>query len=189
MYSKMVMPSLEESIRDKLNFYRWINNKPDSPEHDRLPPNYFPRSAELQATVDRELPYLLRYIYDLEIPDRWVGDSRYGIQSFQDSEMISASFVNSGASAAHELITQFMEYHISLNESTLFEGTTTRLLTAINEIPTLVPAARGMTIDGLTRRLGQMSDANKKLIDSYYDDFGERIWVIDWSKRTKRKSL
>jgi hypothetical protein len=189
MWSQMLLPSLEESLRDKVNFYRLIDNQLDSPDHLRLPINFFPRKRKLLAIRDEELPWFARYIYDLEIPREWEGDSRYGIRSFQDAEMSENAFLNSGASSAYEVIAQFMEYYQKLEESSVFEGTAVNLLSSIHEIPALSTVARGMNIDSLTRRLAQMSDVNHEVVSHYTDEFGMRRWVIDWSKRKKRSQL
>ncbi len=97
--SILSIPSLNISNNDKFCLYRWREHGPE-----------FMRSADLEATVARELPFLLRWLVEMKPEDYGVqANSRFGIASYIESETAAEAERASGAGSFQEIITELVK--------------------------------------------------------------------------------
>ena len=73
-----LLPDTTLSNRDKLIFIQTV-------PHDVV---VFGTAKEIKEILDRELPYFARYVLDWKIPDYIQGQNRFGIQEYQDPNLL-----------------------------------------------------------------------------------------------------
>ena len=70
----------------------------------------FPPNEVLEATIIKEMPYLLRELVEMSIPPRLKGSERYGIKGYIDPLIADAAYDNSSRSSIAELIDWFCKH-------------------------------------------------------------------------------
>jgi hypothetical protein len=167
-WSSIVLPTMEDSVADKICFWRWVNNP--------LPNDYFKGA---QARVDKELASFLRYVLDTGV-EEFSGDVRFGVTSFQDPQMRQTSYLNSGSAPMYETIALFLDYHTAQFGRDSWTGPTAQLLADMCALPSMSVALRGVTLQNLTRHLTHMESMGNLGISSRMDEREMRVWTIKW---------
>lgn len=129
--SVRIIPNLDASIEDKIIILLFSEFK-----------RQFPDWHEMDNIITTELPCLLRWMVDWEMPGSLTGDKRFGINSYIDESVRIKSLHAGGVSDLLEL----MELWIKTGGQVLFDahsgqwrGTATAWMAAINAEDTLRP--------------------------------------------------
>ena len=94
--SIQAIPKLDISNRDKFNLYRWVEKSPA-----------FPDRGVVEATVARELPYLLSWLLEFDPAAYAVAsDTRYGISSYIERDTAEEAENASGAGTFEQVLTE-----------------------------------------------------------------------------------
>jgi hypothetical protein len=172
-WSKTIVPTLEASTRDKVNFYRLLSGVGD----EKLPDNFFPPNVE--AIIKNELPYYAKYVLDYVIPNKFLGDSRFTIKPYHDEELVESSYHNSGSASAQEIVHDFMTEHNKVSESRIWTGTASQLLRAMAAIPGFESVTKGVTAKNMNKHLASLESFPALDITSKTHQVSKlRIWTI-----------
>jgi hypothetical protein len=95
--SLSVIPSLDTSNRDKL-MALLISDKST---------NSFPANAQLEATIEQELPHFGKFLLDWKVPKGVEDVGRFGVKSYIDPTIADAAYDNSSRSSIAELVEFF----------------------------------------------------------------------------------
>ena len=136
-WSQTILPALEDSISDKVNFYKMLAE---------LPERYFP--VDVEEVLTRELPYFAAFMRDYKIPEEHLGDSRFRVKSYQEPSMASAAYQNSGSIGHMEIVLEFLQECIKVNDKYKQEGwsgNATQLIRDIRANPSLERFVANMT--------------------------------------------
>ena len=94
--SMSVIPTMDSSNKDKLMAFRIAK------ESFKFPPK-----EELEATIERELPFFARWLMDWKPPKEVLDDDRFGVKSYIDKSIASAAYDNSPRAQVSELLDLF----------------------------------------------------------------------------------
>jgi hypothetical protein len=181
-WSQTVLPALEDSIKDKVNFYRLI---------DKMPDGYF--SIDVETILKRELPFFAAYLRDYQIPEHLLGDVRFGIKAYQDESLAMNAYHNSGSIGHMEIIHNFLVAQSLVNEQVQragWRGTATELIGAIRAIPSMEDFVRNMTPRQMNLQLASLNSLQERSaleVSEKKNSSNLRIWTIKL-KRTNANS-
>lgn len=171
------MPDLNLSNLDKLILLRTCNTAPCV-----FPPRY-----ELAKILERELPYLARFILDYQIPANRFGKSRFGIKEYAEPSLLEASRHSSRQAGFVEILNDWKTtYFKSFPKLDRWEGTAFQLLREFNLDPGTAGSNRGMSQDTVGRALAGMKGKGARLDSREEKDV--RVWTIykDSEPKTNR---
>jgi hypothetical protein len=141
-----IIPDSEISILDKICLFK-CNSEPIE----------FPPAPEIKKILRKELPYLCRFLTDWPIPDHCVGDSRYGVKSYHEATLYTASLQTSASFSFLELLLDYLSSYKSANQDAeVWKGTATRLLSDMLIDAALAPIANKYTPNQIASSLGQL---------------------------------
>jgi hypothetical protein len=129
-WSQTILPALEDSITDKVNFYKMAES---------LPKGYFP--TDVEAVLQREMAYFAAYMRDYKIPEELLGDSRFRVKSYQEPSLAQAAYQNSGSVGHMEIVDEFLKECIKIGNEKVakqgWSGTATQLIKEIRALPNM----------------------------------------------------
>ncbi|NOU36249.1 MAG: hypothetical protein HOO88_05725 [Kiritimatiellaceae bacterium] len=163
-----ILPDVDLSNRDKINLFRVADRDSFT----------FPRNvAEI---IQAELPFFLRWLLNWTPPDKVLGDSRYGVQTYCEASLFEAARHSSSAYSFLEVLLKFFEGQVS----DVWTGSATELLSAmLNDDDGLAGIAAKYTPDKVGRELSKLASQNYSL--SQTRTGARRIWSIDVQELTK----
>lgn len=94
--SMSVIPTMDSSNKDKLMAFKITKN-----------PFAFPPKEELEATIEKELPFFARWLMEWSPPKEVLDDDRFGVKSYIDRSIASAAYDNSPRSEVSEILDLF----------------------------------------------------------------------------------
>jgi hypothetical protein len=166
-----ILPDVDLSNRDKINLFRIA-------ERDTFT---FPRDVE--SIIAAELPFFLRWLLDWQPPDKVLGDSRYGVQTYCEDSLFEAARHSSSAYSFLEVLLKFFEGQV---EDT-WDGSATEMLSAmLNDQDGLAGIASKYTPDKVGRELSKLASQNYPLHQTRIGS--KRVWSIDIHELTKEDS-
>lgn len=174
--SLRILPSLEMSNKDKVMLLRARTTEPGE--------RVFPPFAEIQAIVDRELPYFCRWLTDWQIPEILVGDNRFGVKPIFDP-MLEESAAHAETSYAFtELLDEFRARVWLTSKADTWEGNATMLLATILATPDLEVVARPFAdTRSINRYMGRLvAKMNSSVTQAAVA--GNRSWTIQCSPKS-----
>jgi hypothetical protein len=180
-WSKTIIPTLEASTKDKVNFYRLISNDESLPEGhpEKLPAGFFPPQTELEAILKNELAYFARYVLDYVIPEKFLGDTRFGIKAYHDESLVESSYHNSGSASAQEIVHDFMTEHNKVAETHEWSGTASQLLRGMAAFAGFESVTKGVTSKAMNKHLASLQSFPGLEIKSQTHPVSRlRIWTI-----------
>jgi hypothetical protein len=125
--SLQMLPDLQQHLVDKLIIFKV-----------KKPPFPFPSNKEVEAIINRELPHLLQWLVDWEVPRELIGESRFGVESFCEHDIKTEALGSSPEECFLELVRGFFfEYQAVNPEATIWTGTPTDLVKALLECEAL----------------------------------------------------
>ena len=174
--SLAALPSLDSSNRDKIIALR-IN----SGHRVKFGSNEF-----VESTINAELPFFLRWLYDWQPPIEVKDASRFGVKTYIDSFIEAAAYDNSSRSAIAEMVEFFAKKVRETVALTKWRGTLTEFTVVLHECNggrsvgnsnNLEFVRRGMTV------LEEVSQHNKGIRPvRSKGQGGGKIWEIDLSE-------
>lgn len=175
--SLAVVPALDVSNADKILGFR-INSE-HKPE--------FPSNRELEATIDRELPFFARWLLDWKQPEHTFGSARYGVGHYVHPFIMNAARDNGSRAPALEAIELFAKVHRDATGNTKWKGTATELRSLFCDYADLSGLAFSRDHYALSRGLASAEEAyrtgapNARPITSESRGKGKR-YTIDLSE-------
>lgn len=175
--SAMSLPDMDISSLDKSMILRTKENKTIT----------FPN--DLTDILDRELPYLARYLLDYKLPEHLKGESRYGVKSFAHPSLVDMARQSSPQSGHSELLENWKsEYFTDNSEVLCWEGTATELFMAFGLNPLRQQAASKMSPDSVGRNLSAMKAKGCGWLEVVEGKSENRRWRI-WADENHGKNV
>ncbi len=144
-----LLPNMELSDAEKISLFR-CNSEP-------VFPFKFPQRPEIVKIVDRELPYLGRWLLQWEIPEELVGDPRWGVVNYHDPNLLASSIQAGDAYSCLEVVQMFIQSFVAINpEAVEWVGTAAQLLKDMHLDEGLKPLVNKYTIVSLGKHLSQL---------------------------------
>ena len=163
-----ILPDVDLSNRDKINLFRVADRDTFT----------FPRNVS--DIIQTELPFFLRWLLNWTPPDKVLGDSRYGVQTYCEASLFEAARHSSSAYSFLEVLLKFFEGQVS----DVWTGSATELLSAmLNDDDGLAGIAAKYTPDKVGRELSKLSSQNYSLSQQRVG--AKRIWTIDIQQLTQ----
>jgi hypothetical protein len=181
-WSQTILPALEDSITDKVIFYKMC---------EKLPPDYFP--VDVEEILKREIVPFAAYMRDYKIPDKYRGSSRFRVKSYQEPSLAQAAYQNSGSIGHMEIVVEYLkECHKMKDENVIkdgWRGNATSLIRDIRAIPSMEGFVKNMTPRQMNIHLASLA----ALHDGTALELSEknvnriRIWTIKLKKNENDK--
>ena len=161
LISRGILPGLDGTIRDKVSYLLL------SSDQYRRPLSHYTCTIENNnRKVEEEMPSFCRWMCEMEIPERWLGDARYGVKSYQHPRLDVSATMQSGFGTE---IMEGLDFALK-GAPEGFYGHATLLLTLLgSENPYL---SRNLDVKRLTRTLTQLAR------DGYDIDMEDRNGTI-----------
>lgn len=172
-----MLPELEDSIADKVCFFRAAG------VHRKFP-------FDLNDIINRELPFLARWLEEWTLPPELVGEARYGTKQYMDPMLYMQAVSCSSGAVLEEIINIFADrYRLQQGgekakpEDLLWHGTSSALLCTLSATPDLEPIVRPYTTNHrlLGRELSKVAsrEGSRVLLSGGRGKAIGREWIID----------
>ena len=163
--SVSMLPSVDDSNRDKLSFY-------SSQPFDGI----WPEGEDLENTIAEELPRFARWLLDVyKLPPELREDDRCGVRSYFDTEILSLSSQQVYAYNLKELIDTWASLDQGMVEKKEWVGTPTELFAALSGPDVLSHLMREWTVSKIAKSLIALAK-NKQAGIEFWE--GERSFKI-----------
>ncbi len=164
--SSRIVGPLDDSSMDKTCLFKC---SPDLFE--------FPNRQELDAIISRELPYLLRWLLDWQVPDFVKRDSRYGFAAYHEETLLDRTHQTSPAAPFKELLMDTLHTFFSQEaEAKSWKGTASQLVKLIASDPLNESIMRSIRLDSVTRYLEQIERTGDFKCQTSTGHQNTRIW-------------
>ena len=159
-----MLPDLDISILDKICIFKAADK-----------PRTFPRSADIDKALQRELPFFARYLLDFIVPESCIGSSRYGIVSYHEQSLMRTARYSSRSFAFAEMIDDWRtEYFEEARDD--WRGTSYQLLHQMSKDPARASTLRGLSGSQIALQLAALKNRGYPIDCSESDK--ERVWII-----------
>lgn len=170
-----IIPDLDVSILDKIMLFKAADRR-----------MAFPPSRELEAMIDRELPYFARWLLDWNPPEHVIGTARYGVQSYHEASLVKVAKHSSRSNAFLEILEDWKkDYFAETNDD--WQGTGYQLLVAMGKDPSKAGAIRHLNPSLVNIQLSALK--NKGYPIQSVDSGVMRQWRIPRPPRNTLKPL
>jgi biotin operon repressor len=165
--SIQMLPDLEISILDKIMFFKAADKTVE-----------FPAPAELEAILQRELPFFARFLLDYQIPEQCKGDSRFGVKAYHEASLVQTAEQSSLTAEFSEILADWKPdyFNIQPPEAEFWEGTAYQLQKEISFSQQGAAAMRGYGRGAVGRALAALKNKGTPIECRY--EKGKRIWRI-----------
>jgi hypothetical protein len=175
--SLSVIPSLDTSNRDKL-MALLISDKST---------NSFPANAQLEATIEQELPHFGKFLLDWKVPQAVEDVGRFGVKSYIDPTIADAAYDNSSRSSIAELVEFFSKRCREVYpEMGRWSGTLTEFQVMIHDLNNGRDVGSSRNLEFCRRgmiTLEEASRVNNKIRPVIsHGQGGGKLWSIDLSE-------
>lgn len=169
--SLQMIPDLEQSLMEKIMIFRV-----------ERPKSYtFEEKYKLEATLERELPFALRWLLDWEVPEELHGDTRFGVKEYHHPELHRQALEADHCSSFLDILGLFLEEYATVNEDKRhWEGSAAMLLTEMSNCERVSTVSRefktrqvGMHLRGLSSRGFRIRHLSERR------QSGGNLWQID----------
>lgn len=145
--SVRLLPNVELSLLDKICLFKGASVK-----------KKFPTALQLGNIIGTELPYLLRWLLDWEIPEKCIGSTRFGVKSYHENNLFNAALQTSASYSFLELLTDFLAEYGKDEDTPVeyWEGTATQLLADMTLDPRIGNIASKYNPNQMATYLGQL---------------------------------
>jgi hypothetical protein len=173
--STRIVGPLDNSSLDKTCLYRCVKEK-------RMT---FPARLELAKIMVRELPYFLRWLLDLKVPDFVERDSRYGFKSFHEPSLLIQTHQSNPVAPFKELLIETLdEWFQTSEESDYWVGTVSQLVKMIAVNPLNDSIMRSVKLEQVNRYLEQIQKEGLLECSADNGPLNTRVWRFP--RRIKR---
>lgn len=166
---RYVAGSLDDNSMDKLCLFRCV----DEPSIE------FPSRIELMKTLDRERPYLLRYLLDWKWPDFIQKHNRFGFKPYHNEFLVDRSLQGSPVAPFKEIVIDTLRQLFADNpDKTEYSCTVTQLIRLINTNGLNTELMRGHKVEQINRYLEQIQ--TDRLLDCSSNSGPDktRVWTF-----------
>lgn len=145
--SLRMLPDLQQSLMDKIMIFKV--KRPSFP---------FPESYEVDRIVDEELPHLLRWLLDWDIPEVLKGASRFGVMSYHHPSLHRQALESGHQYAFVEVLDLFLEdFHVAEPTTEGWTGTAADLLSQMKLNERIAPICGEYTPGKIGHALRKLS--------------------------------
>lgn len=122
------------------------------------PPVEFPPKHEIEKILERELPWLARWLLDYKIPDELKGPNRFGVKSYADPALVETSRQSSPTAGFSQILELWKDIHFKDGANGEFwEGTPLKLqMDIISCDHNFEFTMRDYNVNSIGRHLGSM---------------------------------
>ena len=166
--SMMQVPETGLSNLDKLILVRIAN----------VAPVIYPSQADISCILERELPWLARWLLDWEIPAELMGESRFGVRSYADSSLLETSRQSSRSAGFLEILEDWKHniFVVQKRVEKFWTGTSFQLHKELHLDPGADAALRNLTVDAIGRHLASLKSTRKDV--QTVEGSATRVWKI-----------
>ena len=167
--SSRCLGGMDNSSRDKTSLFRCSGEKKI----------VFPTKHVLEPLIDAELPYFLKFIVDLEVPDHVPRDVRYGFASYHEPALLDKAHQSGKSAPFKELLIEALAIHFNDNPShPVWRGTTTALMRLMNANPHNDFVMRSMKLEQTNRYLEMIQREGLIKCGVETGPLKTRLWVF-----------
>jgi hypothetical protein len=165
--SSRALGPLDGSIADKTNVFRCISES-------RI---IFPSRHELMAILERELPYLLRWLMDYEPPEYVTRDVRFGYKAYHEATMLDHSHQSSNSAPFKELLIAALRIFFSDNAAEKeWNGSVTQVMRLLQNDPLNDYIVRSFRVEQVNRYLESIQREQIVPCHAATGDMKTRVW-------------
>jgi hypothetical protein len=149
----------------------------------------FPPNNELEATIEKELPFFGKWLLDHNIPDKILGKNRFGIASFHHPEIMKQANALGPNSQLAELLDMWIGCYAADHAiETEWVGSTSQLQAHLlgTEIVREIARSYCRTPDSFGRKLANLAADRPELISKLPTKNGYTRWRIPLPRATDR---
>jgi len=147
----------------------------------------FPPNAQLEATIEQELPHFGKFLLDWKIPKEVEDVGRFGVKSYIDPTIADAAYDNSSRSSIAELVEFFAKRCREVYpEMDRWSGTLTEFQVMIHDLNNGRDVGSSRNLEFCRRgmiTLEEASRVNNKIRPVVsHGQGGGKLWSIDLSE-------
>jgi hypothetical protein len=157
--SVAMLPEVSANTRDKLMFFA------SQPYAGKFPPQ-----EELEAILDKELPYFAHHLLEYKPPQEVLSDTRMGVASYFDPRILELGHQQTFSSNLGELIGLWIRVDAYWGNQTSWEGSPTELLSALQTNDLTAGMARDWTQHKVVKALTALAKHEGSGITTTGDD-------------------
>lgn len=164
-----VIPTLDNSISDKLMYFKTSDNK-----------HPFKSNEENEKTLERELPHLARFLLDYEIPEELMDSARFGVRPYHHEFVRRVAAESSPEFAFVETLDMLGDVIHDMYGNYEWEGTSTELFAQLQINPSTKAACQGWNSSRVGRALSKL--------DGFYTPYkghgikrGRTVHKLNWT--------
>jgi hypothetical protein len=164
--SLRILPDTDQNVLDKVLLFL---TQPEA--------GTFKFPANAAEVVNRELPFFARYLLDLEIPPKYLSDSRFGVAPWHHPELLHTARASNASSSFKELLDLFLRsWFRNQPDAEHWTGSSTQLLQEMLLDEGLKEIARTYKPVAVGRAMGQLMGQNEHITQDRR--MNERLWVV-----------
>lgn len=167
--SSRVIGPLDSSVKDKTNLFK-------CPAESKI---RFPSRHILAEIIEKELPYLLRWLLEWEPPAFVMRSVRYGFKAFHEPSLLDHAHQGGKSAPFRELLLECLKQYFQDNpEVAEWRGTVTNILRLLQSDPLNEHALRSFRVETASRHLEAIQ--RDKVVPCFTEvgEFKARIWVF-----------
>lgn len=130
----------------------------------------FPSQDVLEPLIDKELPYFAHWLLNWTPPAEVLSDDRMGVKSYFDPRILELSHQQTFASNLNELLKVWIRTDAVWNDTEIWEGSPTDLLSALQTNDLTTGIARDWTQAKVVRALTSLAKQDKSGVEFLGDD-------------------
>lgn len=168
--SSRSLGGLDNSSMDKTSLFRCSGNKHFA----------FPAKRILEAMIEAELPYFLRWLIEWEVPEHIKRNVRYGFDSHHEKTLLDQAHQSGRSAPFKELLIEALGIFFSEHkEAKVWTGTTTALLRLLNSNPHNDFVMRSLKAEQVNRYLEMIQREGLIVCRVETGNLKTRFWVFD----------
>jgi hypothetical protein len=169
-----MIPDLEQSLLDKIMLFKIGKLSFE-----------FPEQYELEATIESELPLLLRWLLDWDPPSSIMGDPRFGVHAYQHPDLRREAQESDQTSSFLDILSLFLDEYATVNKDhTYWKGSVGALLSDMSNCERVQGVAREYTSRAVGMHLRALStrpDLGIERITTRRKNFGH-VWKLAYDQ-------
>lgn len=174
--SSRILGPMDNNSLDKTSLFRCASHaKAD-----------FPNRHELVQIIERELPYLLRWLLNWTPPEQVLRDVRFVYAAHHEESLLDKAHQSGKAAPFKELLVESLQQHFEIDpQATEWRGTLTQILRLIQSNPLNDAVMRSLRLEQTQRYLESLQRDGILRCDTELGPLKTRVWVFprfDFSK-------
>lgn len=167
--SSRSLSTLDNSVLDKINVFRCA-------EISKI---QFPERPVIAATIENELPFLLRWMLEWNPETDGIKKHRFGYASFQEKSLLRQAEQSGRAAPFKELLIEVLSGYFQANpEAKEWKGTLTQLVRTIHSDPRNDSVFRSLKLDSAARYMDALQRTGALGCRTENGLHDSRIWIF-----------